>query len=69
MVVVVHGDGVVGVYAQDSARAPVELHFCALVRNGDRLVLAAIRCRAGPILEILRESLEIPVSVARQRRS
>ena len=66
---VVHGDDVVGVYAQDSARDPDDLHFCVLVRHGDRLVLAAIRCRAGPILEILRESLEIPVSVARRRRS
>ncbi len=54
---VIQEETVVGVYTRDNARDPDDLRFCVVVRHGDHLVLAAVQCRAGPLMEIVREHL------------
>ena len=53
MVGVVHEGDVVGVYSYANPGDPADLQLCVLVRHEGRLVLAAIRCRAGPLLALL----------------
>lgn len=62
---VVHEGDVVSVYSHDTPGDPEDLHFCVLVHHEGRLVLAAIRCRAGPLLAML----ETAVRPARPPRS
>lgn len=59
---VVQPGSVVGVYAQDNARDPEDLRLCVLVRHEDRLVVAAVRCRTGPLMELVRNHLGARVS-------
>lgn len=50
---VIHEGDVVGVYSHAHPHDSEDLHFCVLVHHEGRLVLAAIRCRAGPLLAML----------------
>lgn len=50
---VVHEGDVVGVYSHANPHDSEDLSFCVLVHHEGRLVLAAIRCRAGPLLALL----------------
>ncbi|MEN9677113.1 MAG: hypothetical protein RIS76_3009 [Verrucomicrobiota bacterium] len=62
---VVHEGDLVGVYSHANPGDPEDLRLCVLVRHEGRLVLAAIRCRAGPLLAML----ETAVRPARPPRS
>jgi len=65
MVGVVHEGDVVRVYSRETPGDPEDLHLCVLVRHEGRLILAAIRCRTGPLLAML----EAAVRPARLPRS
>lgn len=53
---------VVGVYAQDNARDAEDLRLCVLVQHENRLVVGAVRCRTGPLMELVRDHLGSQVS-------
>lgn len=55
---VLHEGAIVGVYSRETANDPDALEFCVLVRRENHLVLAAVGCRSGPLLEFARQALQ-----------
>lgn len=67
---VVHEGAVVGVYSRENKRDLDALHFCVLVRHQNCLVVAAVRCRAQPLVELAQEVVrrDDPVKAGRLAR-